>query len=124
MAKPKGTKNKRSRELLFKLEKEHNFRVVRKIVQIYNEMEELAKPIVEKAISNAKLGYELERGISEEELEMMNNYYKNAWNILGKLLAYCYPKLKALEVGTADTDNVTFNINIPAGSTVTQRGKE
>lgn len=111
---PKGSRNKASRELLWKLEKEHDFFVVQEIMDIYHEMGKVAKPLVERAVANAEAGLSPTNGFNDAELEMLNNTYKNRWTILEKLLAYCYPKLRALEVGTgADHDQITFNINVP-----------
>jgi hypothetical protein len=111
---PKGSRNKASRELLWKLEKEHDFFVVQKIVDLYNEIEGSCKPLVKRAIENAQNGLSPATGFTEEEIAMLNDGQKNRWNILQKFLAYCYPKLKALEVGAgADHDQITFNINVP-----------
>lgn len=117
MAKPgrkKGTPNKASRELLWKLEKEHDFFVVKEILKLYNEIEAPCRPLVERAIKNAEQGLSPSFGFEEAEIEMMNNSQKNRWNILQKFLAYCYPKFKALDVGMGtDHDQITFNINVP-----------
>lgn len=116
MGRPKGSQNRASRELLYKLEKEHNFFVVKKIVALYDEIEEAAKPLVLKALENARNSLSPTHGMSDNEVDMLNNTQKNRWTILGKLLAYCYPKLKALEVdATTDFDKIQFNINIPTG---------
>lgn len=111
---PKGSRNKASRELLWKLEKEHDFFVVQEIMDIYHEMGKVAKPLVERAVKNAEAGLSPTHGFEEDELEMLNNTYKNRWTILEKLLAYCYPKLKALDISSGQgADQITFNINVP-----------
>ena len=115
---PKGTPNKRSQMLLKKLENEHNFFVVKKIVELYNEIDEMARPLVERAIENVQNGLSPTAGFTENNVEMLNGSQKNRWSILEKLLAYCYPKLKSMEVATGSGDHVSFNINIPAGTKI------
>lgn len=99
--------------LLRKLEKDHNFSVVDKIIELYNEIDTLSKPVVKKAIENVAAGKRPTEGMDINEVTMLNDSEKNRWTILSKLLSYCYPKLKALELASADHDKITFNINVP-----------
>jgi hypothetical protein len=118
----KGTPNKASRELLYKLEKEHKFFVVPKILALYNEMETMCKPLVDRAIKNAAAGRMPTAGMTPEEVEMINGAQKNRWTILEKLLAYCYPKLRAIELNQAtDHDKIIFNISTQ-GNTKVEKG--
>jgi len=113
MGRPKGSRNKASRELLWKLEKEHNFNVVAKIIKLYSEIEEVYQDLLLKCMKNIEAGKLVTSGLLPEEVDMLNNSQKNLWNILSKLVAYCYPKLKALELDPGDSDQIVFNISIP-----------
>jgi len=112
---PKGSPNKRSLELLKKLERDHNFHIVPKIVKLYEENEELYQPLLEKIRENIRKGLPMDARFDEAEVEIFNSVRKDTWVILSTLLAYCYPKLKALEVQAETADKITFNINVPKG---------
>ena len=118
----KGTPNKASRELLYKLEKEHKFFVVPKILSLYQEIEDTCKPLIDLAIQNAAEGRHPTAGMEEEDVVMLNNAQKNRWTILEKLLAYCYPKLRAIELNQAtDHDKIIFNISTQGNTKVEKK---
>ena len=118
----KGTPNKSSRELLYKLEKEHDFFVVKKIIALYEEIEGMCKPLVLRAIANAENGDSPMLGFNEEEVAMINGAQKNRWTILEKFLAYCYPKLRAIELNAAtDHDKIIFNISTGSATKIEEK---
>lgn len=119
-----GTDNPRSRQLLYKLEKDHNFNIVPKIIKLYEQTDQLYQPLFEKVI---KLMSEQKpipavfdretrtwsEGLLPTEVELFNRCRQDLWVILGKLLGYTYPKLRSLQVDTTDADKIIFNISIP-----------
>ena len=121
---PKGTENKRSTHVLYKLEKEHNFNIIGKIVQLYNETEQIYKPLFEKVVDLMSRKQPIQavfnredrtwsEGLLPADFELFNKVRGDLWVILAKLLGYTYPKLKTLEVDTGNSDKVVFNISIP-----------
>jgi hypothetical protein len=121
---PKGTENKRSTHVLYKLEHEHDFSVIGKIVQLYNETEQIYKPLFEKVLDLMERKQPIQavysredrnwsEGLRPADFELFNKVRGDLWVILAKLLGYTYPKLKTLEVDTGNSDKVIFNISIP-----------
>lgn len=106
-------KSKRSEMLIRQLERDHNFSIVPKIIKLYGDTEKLYQPLLLKVEENILKGLPMTARLDEAELELFNATRKDLWTILSSLLSYCYPRLKALEVKSTDTEKVTFNINIP-----------
>lgn len=111
MPRPKGIPNKRSQMLLKKLENDHNFYVVKELVEIYQYDKQILVSLAAKVAQNLENNLSPHHEFTEEEAEMYNNANKNCQNVLIKLLSYCYPKLKAMEINTGVSDRVVFNIN-------------
>jgi hypothetical protein len=111
MPRKKGVQNKRSLVLLRKLENDHNFRIVKELIELYGIGKEVVTYLAAKAHENMEKKLPPTDGFTEEEVEMYNNNYKNVIQILIRLLSYCYPKLKATEVGAGTGDKIVFNIS-------------
>ena len=111
MPRQKGTPNKRSQMLLWKLENEHKFFVVNELIELYGYDKQILINLAEKISSNIELELPPNSDFSEEEAEMYNNANKNCTQILVKLLGYLYPRLKATEISSGSGDKVIFNIN-------------
>jgi hypothetical protein len=110
----KGTPNKNSRRLLHLLTSEHNFNVIEEVLALYREISDASKPLVIRALENAEAHLSPTTGFSEDELEFLNGSQAKRWTMLEKLLAYCYPKLRSMELGTAsEHDKIIFNIQVP-----------
>jgi len=113
MARPAGSPNRRSLQLLTELTEEHNFKIVPKIVSLYNRTEKLYQPLFLKIAANMEAKQPMTDGLSEAEYSLFNETRKDLWTILAALLGYCYPRLKALDIGAGTADSVVFNINVP-----------
>jgi hypothetical protein len=97
--------------LLRKLEDDHKFYIVDELVGIFKGNKAMIAPITEKMFKNQADGYNLDFGMNEEELEIFKDISKTQLTILVRLLAYCYPKLKATEINTGSGDKIVFNIS-------------
>lgn len=126
MARPLGSPNKRGAQLINKLERDHNFNIVGKIVRLYEDTEKLYQPLFLKVTDimskniPIKATYDSElslwsEGLLPEEYDLFCRSKSELWNMLSKLLGYAYPKLRALEVQTGETDKIIFNISVPKG---------
>ena len=83
-------------------------------MELYNEISDASKPLVVRAMENAKLNLSPTDGFSEEEIDYLSGSQAKRWTMLEKLLAYCYPKLRSMELGTAsEHDKIIFNIQVP-----------
>lgn len=111
MARPKGTPNKRSQMLLRKLENEHKFHVANELIEIYGYNKKVLCNLVAKIQDNIDAGTPMLTGFTEDEVELYNMTNKECLSTLIRMLAYLYPKLKSMEVGTGSGDKVVFNIN-------------
>jgi hypothetical protein len=109
---PPGARNKNSWKVLNEL-KNHNFEIIPEIVEMFGHSKEIYMALFTKVHENLEAKRSPTHDFTEEEVDMMNNAAKSMGDILGKLLGYCYPKLKALEVGTSTGEQINFNINIP-----------
>jgi len=113
MPRPPGAPNKRSMQLLTELTEKHDFHIIPKIVSLYNRTEKLYQPLFLKVEANMIAGVAVETGLTEAEMTLFGEVRKDLWTILAALLGYCYPKLKALDIGAGTADSVIFNINVP-----------
>jgi hypothetical protein len=108
---PKGAPNKRSQMLLRKLEDDHKFHVIKELLEIYGYNKNLYVPLFETMINNVGEGKKMTCGMDEDEVNLFQMLNKELLATLQRLLAYLYPKLKALEVGSGTGDKVIFNIS-------------
>jgi mevalonate kinase len=113
MARAVGTPNRRSQMLLLKLEREHNFSIVKEVVRLYEQTSSVYQPLFEKIALAMSQQQAMEEALTPAELEVYKSSKKEMWDILGKLMSYCYPKLKSLTVDTDNSDKIMFNISIP-----------
>lgn len=97
---PKGTPNKRSQKLLNMLE-ERNFSIVGELLELYQYDKQIYLPIIQKLVDNKPL--------DEGEEDRLRHVTGEMKSILFKLIGYCYPKLKAMEIQAGAMDRVTFN---------------
>jgi hypothetical protein len=108
---PKGVPNKRSQKLLHELEHDHNFHVAKELIELYGANKVILLSLIEKIHENKEKDKPLTFGLSEEEIDIYSLLTKEQTGILIRLLAYLYPKLKAMEVGAGTGDKVVFNIS-------------
>lgn len=111
MPRPKGKPNKRSELLLRKLENDHKFYVAKELIQIYGQNKEILMNLATKMQENIAADKSPLAGFSQDEITLYNSSNKDCLNMLLRMLAYLYPKLKSMEVGTGAGDKVVFNIN-------------
>jgi len=108
----KGTRNKRSWKVLDELRKE-NFEIIPEVLELYGYSKQIYVPLVTLAMENKANGLSMTAGMEPEDVKAMNEAGKSMGDILGKLMSYCYPKLRALEVGAGSGEKINFTINIP-----------
>ena len=113
MAKEAGTISKRSQTLLKKLESDHDFHVVRELLEVYGYNKKLYIPLFNTMIENmaATPPKPLTADMSEQEVNLFHMLNKELMATLQRLLAYLYPKLKAMELKHGSGENIIFNIN-------------
>ena len=115
MPRPKGIPNKRSQLLLRKLENDHKFYVAKELVEIYGYNKQILCELVNKIQDNIDNDRSPLNGFSDDEVTLYNTTNKEVLNTLVRMLAYLYPKLKSMEVGTGTGEKITFNIStLPA----------
>lgn len=107
----KGTPNRRSQMLLRKLEDDHNFHIIKELVNIFQGNKEKLEHLLDKMGKNQQEGKPLDIGMSDGELIIYQQLTKDQLNILVRLLSYCYPKLKATEINTGPGEKIVFNIS-------------
>lgn len=107
----KGTPNRRSQMLLRKLEDDHNFHIIKELVNIFQGNKEKLEHLLDKMGKNQQEGKPLDVGMSDGELIIYQQLTKDQLNILVRLLSYCYPKLKATEINTGSGEKIVFNIS-------------
>ena len=117
---PKGSRNRNSWKVLDELRKQ-NFEIIPEIVELYGYSKGIYVPLVEKMMANMAVNNPPTMGMAEEEVDAMNKAGKSMGDILGKLMSYCYPKLKALELGTTSGEKINFSINIPTVENTTKK---
>ena len=110
MGRKKGVPNKRSQMLLKKLENDYNFSIVNELIEVYQYDKQILVNLAAKVSLNLEQELSPTADFTEEEIEMYNNANKNCQNVLLKLLTFCYPKLKAMEVNQGASDKIVFNI--------------
>jgi len=93
--------------LLRKLEDDHKFYIVNELIEIYGYDKKILVNLAARVADNIEKGESPNFGFSEEEAEMYNNANKNCQNILVRLLTFCYPKLKAMEINQGTGDKVS-----------------
>jgi len=118
----KGTRNKNSWKVLNELKK-HNFDIIEEVLELYGYSKGIYSPLVQAAMENLQNGIPMTTGMAEEDVNAMNSAGKSMGDILGKLMAYCYPKLSSLKVDPGSTDQINFSINIPVGKEATKMKK-
>ena len=80
MARPKGSPNRRSQMLLKKLENDHNFCVVKELIEMYNLGKEVVVYLADRMHENIQNELPPTTGFTEEEVDMYNGNYKNTIN--------------------------------------------
>lgn len=111
MGRPKGVQNRASGRLLFKLTHEHKFDVVAKIIQLFEDNQRILLSMRDKMDQSMAEGLNPTATFETDELALFNSLNKDQLTILMKVLAYCFPKLRSLEVNEGTTDKIVFNIN-------------
>ena len=108
-----GIPNRRSQMLLVQLRKDHNFEIVDEILELYGYSKAIYLPLFAKVRQNLDQELSPTSGMDATEVTAMNEAGKSMGDTLGKLMAYCYPKLKAIEIGQSAGEKIHFNISIP-----------
>jgi len=108
----KGTRNRNSWKVLNELEK-HNFDIIDEVMDLYGYSKQIYTPLFKQAMENINKKLPVVAGMVQEDVDAMHAAGKSMGDILGKLMAYCYPKLTAVKVDTGATDKINFSINIP-----------
>ena len=109
---PAGARNRNSWKVLNELKK-HNFDIIDEVMELYGYSKQIYTPLFAKAMDNINNDLPIVAGMVQEDVDAMNAAGKSMGDVLGKLLAYCYPKLTAVKVDTGATDKINFSINIP-----------
>lgn len=107
-----GARNRNSWKVLNELKK-HNFDIIDEVMELYGYSKQIYTPLFAKAIENINNDLPIVAGMVLEDVEAMNAAGKSMGDILGKLMAYCYPKLTAVKVDTGAADKINFSITIP-----------
>ncbi|MCK4791994.1 MAG: hypothetical protein KAV87_50140 [Desulfobacteraceae bacterium] len=108
----KGTRNKNSWKVLNELKK-HNFDIIEEVLELYGWSKKIYTPLVATAMENLQNELPMTTGMADEDVNAMNAAGKSMGDILGKLMAYCYPKLTAMKIDPGSTDQINFSITIP-----------
>lgn len=111
-----GTPNRRSQMLLIQLRNDHDFEIIDEILELYGHSKEIYLPLFDKIRKNLDNKLSPTAGMLEGEISALNEAGKSMGDTLGKLMAYCYPKLKAIEIGQSSGEKINFNISIPSVS--------
>ena len=107
-----GSRNRNSWKVLNEL-KNHNFDIIDEVMDLYGYSKQIYVPLFKKAMDNINNNLPIVAGMVQEDVDAMNAAGKSMGDVLGKLMAYCYPKLTAVKVDTGATDKINFSINIP-----------
>lgn len=107
---PKGSINKKSLLLLKKLEKQQ-FDVASELIEIYGQNKKILCDLVARMHDNIDNGRSPVEGFSEQELALYDSTNKDLVQMLLRMLAFLYPKLKALQIGGESSDQIVFNIS-------------
>ena len=108
----KGTRNKNSWKVLNEL-KNHNFDIIEEVLELYGWSRKIYTPLVAIAMENIQNRLPMTADMAEEDVSAMNAAGKSMGDILGKLMAYCYPKLTAMKIDPGSAETINFSINIP-----------
>lgn len=108
---PKNTPNKRSQMLLRKLEEEHKFFVAKELIEIYGYNKEVLVNLADKIHMNIVNNRSPLYNFVQNEIDLYNVTNKEVINILVRVLAYLYPKLKAMEVNQGTGDKIIINVS-------------
>lgn len=109
---PAGARNRNSWKVLNEL-KNHNFDIIDEVMELYGYSKQIYTPLFAKAMKNISENLPIVAGMVQEDVDAMNAAGKSMGDILGKLMAYCYPKLTAVKVDTGASDKINFSISIP-----------
>ena len=115
-----GVRNKNSWKVLDELRKK-GFEVIDEVLELFGYSKQIYTPLFAVAMENRANSLPLTAGMAPEDVIAMNNAAKSMGDILGKLMSYCYPKLKALELGNTSGEKINFSINIPTIKDVTPK---
>ena len=107
-----GSRNRNSWKVLNEL-KNHNFDIIDEVMDLYGYSKQIYTPLFKKAMDNINNDLPIVAGMVQEDVDAMNAAGKSMGDVLGKLMAYCYPKLTAVKVDTGATDKINFSISIP-----------
>ncbi len=107
-----GARNRNSWKVLNEL-KRHNFDIIDEVMELYGYSKQIYTPLFAQAMENISSKRPIVAGMVQEDVDAMNAAGKSMGDILGKLMAYCYPKLTAVKMDTGATDKINFSITIP-----------
>lgn len=114
MPRPKGSQNRNSRKFLHILTKDHNFDIIKKLVNIYNVNEEVYLDLMGRMQEAVDQNINPVSVLTAEENSLRTSLGSEIITILKTMVAYAFPKMKALEVANEQEERISFNINIPA----------
>ncbi|NIT58720.1 MAG: hypothetical protein GWN00_21605 [Aliifodinibius sp.] len=66
---------------------------------------------MDKLLENKANNRPLTEGLNEHDVQIYMTLSKEQMNSIVRVLAYLYPKLKAIEHGTGTGDKIVFNIS-------------
>ena len=66
-----------------------------------------------KVQENLDKGRPPTEGMENGEIQALNTHAERMGMTLKQLMAYCYPKRKAIDIGQHSGENIQFNISIP-----------
>lgn len=118
---PRGVQNRASGRLLHKLTVDHRFDVVGKIVRLYEDNEKLLLSMRAKMDLNLENDKHATFGFEDAELALFNSLNKDQLTMLMKILAYCFPKLRSLDIQEGSSDKIIFNITGLTGGVSQQK---
>lgn len=104
-------KGRKQDELLRKLEQEHSFDAAKELIEIYGYNKKILCYLAAKVHKNIDEGKSPLTDMTDDEIVMYNTVNKDVLNMLIRMLAYLYPKLRSLEVGGGTGDKIVFNIS-------------
>jgi len=109
---PAGGRNKNSWKVLEELRK-NNFEIIDEVLELYGYSKQIYAPLFMRAMENKANNLPLTAGMEASDIDAMNAAAKSMGDILGKLMAFCYPKLTALKLDQESGEQINFSINIP-----------
>ena len=111
----KGTPNRSSGMLLHKLTKEHKFNFIGKFIRMFDADYAVYESLVSKMENNIAHDMSPTFMFLPEDIELYKHLNTQLGGRLMALFAYCYPKLKAIEIDQGSGNKMSISVNIPAG---------